>query len=130
MGLTSGIAVINNAYATASVKGTQQEIGGLVGYVGLDVGGTVTTTISNVYATGAVSGGTFHLGGLLGGVFGTTTITNAYATGAVTAAGKYAGGLVGYTSGATTIKKPNHMRPARYRPLPTPADLWGTPSRP
>ncbi|TBV13541.1 GLUG motif-containing protein, partial [Stutzerimonas kirkiae] len=94
---------IDDAYASGSVSssgsGTNNDLGGLVGY---NDGGT----ISNAYATGSVTSSDVnnYLGGLVGyNNYG--TITNAYATGSVSGSGtsttNYLGGLVGYNYGGT-----------------------------
>ena len=86
------VGTITNAYATGSVTGTSNVVGGLVGW---NDGGT----ISNAYATGIVTG-PYTIGGLVGSNDG--TITNAYATGAVKASLYGAGGLVGSNVGTIT----------------------------
>ena len=82
---------ITNSYATGSVAGSGNSVGGLVG----DNRGTIT----NSYATSAVRG-TFYVGGLVG--FNSGTITNSYATGSVAGSGNSVGGLVGFDSGTIT----------------------------
>ncbi|TIH15582.1 DUF4347 domain-containing protein [Marinifilum sp. JC120] len=84
-GLFNG--TINNCYATGNVDGNEN-IGGLVGETreGSDA------SIQNSYATGTVTG-TSNIGGLVGRARGTSTIDNSYATGAID--GAAAGGLVG-----------------------------------
>ena len=129
VGLNSSGGTITNSYATGSVTGTRNYVGGLVGLSrgtitnsyatsavkGDDfVGGLVGEnygTITNSYATGAVTGTRYYVGGLVG-YAGYGTITNSYATGAVTGTGGYVGGLVGlnwngpitnsYATGAVT----------------------------
>ena len=90
VGVNAG--TISNAYATGSVMGSGDFVGGLVGY-------NLSGTISNAYATGSVTGGS-NVGGLVGYNDG-GTISNAYATGSVTGSGKAVGGLVGYNDGGT-----------------------------
>ena len=116
---------ITSSYATGSVSGTGNNVGGLVGqnsgnisssyaagsvmgdgsYVGGLVGAAfVTTNITSSYATGSVSGADNNVGGLVGGVVaGTTTITSSYATGPVSGTGDNVGGLVGNADANTTI---------------------------
>jgi filamentous hemagglutinin family protein len=80
---------VSQSYATGTVSG-MNNIGGLVGFMG------VNTDVSNSYATGAVASTGTHAGGLVGGLSG--TISNSYATGAVS--GKVnVGGLVGWNLG-------------------------------
>ena len=83
---------ITNSYATGTVIGSDDYVGGLVGW---NNGGTIT----NSYATGAVTGGDSVVGGLVGG--GSGSITNSYATGSVTGSSSV-GGLVGDDSGTIT----------------------------
>ena len=123
-------AVTDNSYATGNVTGTgtNDSIGGLVGYVNSYSG------IGNSYATGNVSGNG-SIGGLLGrstssiayidGVYATGNVTgngsigglvgydnsgigNAYATGKVTGTGTndFIGGLVGYVNGSISTFDP------------------------
>ncbi len=77
---------INSGYATGSVVGTDENIGGLVGYQGAN------SSIRDSYATGSVSGQS-NVGGLAGENEG--SINNGYATGPVSGA-ENIGGLVGY----------------------------------
>jgi filamentous hemagglutinin family protein len=80
---------VSQSYATGTVSG-MNNIGGLVGFMG------VNTDVSNSYATGTVASTGTHAGGLVGGLSG--TISNSYATGAVS--GKVnVGGLVGWNLG-------------------------------
>jgi hypothetical protein len=80
---------VSQSYATGTVSG-MNNIGGLVGFMG------VNTDVSNSYATGAVASTGTHAGGLVGGLSG--TISNSYATGAVS--GKVnVGGLAGWNLG-------------------------------
>ncbi|WP_321348703.1 MBG domain-containing protein [Halopseudomonas oceani] len=118
VGVNSGI--ISNAYATGSVKGSINQVGGLVGFnqsgtinnayatgsvegyarIGGLVGFNQSGTISNVYATGSVKGGD-RVGGLAGDNEA-GTITNAYATGSVKGFGNV-GGLVGSNKDGGTV---------------------------
>ena len=115
VGLNEGI--ITNCYVTGSVKGTAEEIGGLVGYH--KNAGTITNSysacavegthflggligrneapISNSYATGDVYGILAGTSSAVGGLVGRNAdgIINSYATGNVTG-GSNVGGLIGY----------------------------------
>jgi filamentous hemagglutinin family protein len=116
VGQNANGGTISNAYATGTVIGSNNNVGGLVGdnsgsissvYATVNatgdsnnrVGGLVgnnTGMITNAYATGKVSSDNNSVGGLVGDNSG--TINNAYATGRVT--GKnFVGGLVGKNSG-------------------------------
>jgi len=81
---TESYGTVTNCYSSASVSGTGDHVGGLVG----DSGGTVTYC----YSTGAVDGNDC-VGGLVGNSGG--TVTYCYSTGAVRASGHRGGGLVG-----------------------------------
>ncbi len=94
--------IVKNDYATGTVSGTQQYVGGLVGR---NHTGSITGSHSDV----AVSGRNF-VGGLTGYSLASGTITTSYATGAVTGAGvinggggltasNYIGGLIGFNEG-------------------------------
>ena len=76
---------ISDSYATGSVSGSDNYVGGLVG--------SGRVTISTSYATGSVSGSDNYVGGLVGS--GRVTISASYATGSVSGANNV-GGLVGY----------------------------------
>ncbi|WP_174560942.1 YDG domain-containing protein, partial [Acinetobacter bouvetii] len=81
---------ISSAYATGTVLGTADYIGGLVG-------SNQSGTISNVYATGLVTGQD-----TVGGLVGTNvngTVSNSYATGVVSGEANV-GGIAGENSGA------------------------------
>ena len=82
---------INNSNATGSVSGNE-EVGGLVGYQDL---GSVT---SGSNATVLVSGND-HVGGLVGRQAIASTISDSYATGSVFGTGDNIGGLVGESGG-------------------------------
>ncbi len=93
-----GLAGRNNgtitaSYATGVVSGSDNRVGGLVGYN--DGGGSITGS----YATGGVSG-VFIIGGLSGGNNG--SITGSYATGVVSGSVDYVGGLAGLNNGSIT----------------------------
>ncbi|TBV01674.1 MBG domain-containing protein [Phytopseudomonas dryadis] len=92
---------ISNAYATGSVTSSDVNsyLGGLVGYNNYG-------TITNAYATGSGTGSGTSTANYLGGLVGYNnygTITNAYATGSVTGTGttNHLGGLVGFNDGGT-----------------------------
>ncbi|MFA5040411.1 MAG: MBG domain-containing protein, partial [Bdellovibrionales bacterium] len=83
---------ISSCYATGTVNGSADRIGGLVGAHG---GGT----LSNSYATSNVSGAN-----LVGGLFGGSSygaVSNSFATGNVSGT-MYVGGLTGYNSNNLT----------------------------
>lgn len=88
-GLVGAGTSITNCYATGSVVGTEEAVGGLMGY-------TVSGTVTNCYATGSVSGQTC-VGGITGILLNNSTIANCYATGSVTGENAV-GGVVGYFS--------------------------------
>lgn len=79
------------SYATGTVTGTSEHVGGLVG---LHWNGAVTDS----YATGNVSGSN-NVGGLVG--YNRANVTDAYAQGTVTATGDRLGGAVGHMEGGT-----------------------------
>ena len=84
---------ITNCYATGSVTGSSNQVGGLIGI-------SDSLTATNCYATGNVTGQDW-VGALVGGVSnGTLTATNCYATGNVTGRDSV-GGLVGAAMGLT-----------------------------
>jgi filamentous hemagglutinin family protein len=84
---------VSYSYATGTVTGKGNFVGGLMGFNSGKVIG------SN--ASGGVSGGSY-VGGLLGDSVGASgagmLISNSYATGNVSGTGNYVGGLVGYNS--------------------------------
>ena len=84
---------IEKSYATGTVTGAGDYVGGLVGRHYSDYGG-VFVVIINSYATGAVEGSQ-KVGGLVGENNLRATIENSYATGAVEGTGAAVGGLVG-----------------------------------
>lgn len=90
-----GTACIFQAYATGQVRGSADNVGGLVGHSEAHTG---TASISQSHAGGAVTATGSNVGGLVGhneAWRGTARIANAYATAQV-AGRDYAGGLVGY----------------------------------
>jgi len=78
--------IIENCSATGDVTGSNDSVGGLVGY-------NKWGTIETCYATGAVTGSEHYVGGLVGSNNG-GTIADGYATGKVEGQGAV-GGLVG-----------------------------------
>ena len=54
-------STVSNSYATGSVSGSGNIVGGLAG-----INGNATSTISNSYATGSVNGTANDVGGLVG----------------------------------------------------------------
>jgi hypothetical protein len=97
---------ITNSYATGTVQGFGNYVGGLIGYY-------YAGSLSNSYATGNVTGGTGvsdEAGGLVGEAYTNGSISNSYATGNVNGTG-ILGGLIGrsysavqntYATGAVT----------------------------
>ncbi len=89
-------AILTNAHSTASVTGSADYTGGLVGYF-IDASGNDSGNIKNVYATGNVTGAS-RVGGLIGGATINTldsrVLADAYATGNVTGTGLI-GGVIG-----------------------------------
>ncbi len=98
VGYNNNGGTISNSYATGTVSG-EGGVGGLVGY------NSTSGTISNSYATGSVSRGSYDVGGLVGANYG--TISNGYttsqATGVVPGTNDLVGGLVGYNNSGGTI---------------------------
>ena len=88
--------VIINSYATGSVSGIEDLVGGLVG--------RTTGIIMNSYAAVSVSAPSGNAGGLVGDHDGRRTIRNSYATGRVEGSGNNRGGLVGFNSSRITIE--------------------------
>ena len=84
----SNSGTITASYATGSVSGRDNYVGGLVG--ANSSGGAITAS----YATGSVSGDNY-VGGLVGANSSGGAITASYATGSVSGRATYAGGLVG-----------------------------------
>ena len=115
-GLVGGYGEITNCYSTVTVSGKGMHIGGVVGYVDVNmtncyatgavsgdnrVGGVVgivgySGSVTNCHATGAV-GGDNNVGGVAGGVYWGGSIVNCYATGAVSG-DRSIGGVVGFVS--------------------------------
>ena len=91
IGQTTDVMIINS-YATGSVVGTDEFVGGLVG--------RTSGPTMNSYAAVSVSAPNGDVGGLIGHNFG-ATITNSYATGTVGGTGDNRGGLVGFNQGGT-----------------------------
>ncbi|WP_051916822.1 MULTISPECIES: GLUG motif-containing protein [unclassified Serratia (in: enterobacteria)] len=90
------VTVINNVYATGTVKSDQQDVGGLIGSLyGNPFTGQISY-LSNSYAAVNVNG-THNVGGLMG--IGGGAISNSYATGNVVGTGTSVGGLIGSSSG-------------------------------
>jgi hypothetical protein len=87
---------ISNSYATGQVAGSALEVGGLVGQ-------NHNGALSNTYATGNTSG-IGDVGRLVGYNVGSGTITVSYAKGGVSGSGSsYVGGLAGHSTSASTI---------------------------
>ena len=90
----SNSGTITASYATGSVSGRDNYVGGLVG--DNSSGGAITAS----YATGSVSGDNY-VGGLVGA--NSSGITASYATGSVSGRATYVGGLVGDNSSGGAI---------------------------
>ncbi|MDD5336627.1 MAG: YDG domain-containing protein, partial [Rhodoferax sp.] len=80
---------VNGSYATGSVSGTANGVGGLVGR---NSGGLVSNSYANVNVTNRANS---VAGGLVGSNYG--TVRNSYATGSTS--GGFRGGLAGYNGG-------------------------------
>ncbi|MFA6684723.1 MAG: GLUG motif-containing protein, partial [Arcobacteraceae bacterium] len=124
LGIFTGKAYISNSYSTATVFGSSEKIGGLVGevspsstglymsnsyasgdvsginYVGGLVGEANQGQINNSYFSGDITGND-RVGGLVGYVYN-TTINNSYFSGDITGKNRV-GGLVGSYNGYITI---------------------------
>lgn len=102
--------IISNINVTGIIKGTADNVGGLIGYAN-------NTSENNLMITNCsadvVVNGNSQVGGLIGYIyntsFGSNLISNAYTNGSVTGIGNNVGGLVGYSNsnidGETTISK-------------------------
>lgn len=84
---------VNNSYSTANVSGSDDYVGGLIGYA-YNYGGH-KKIISNSCSTGNVSG-KYYTGGLIGS--SENEVYNCYATGNVTSSSGSVGGLIGDTA--------------------------------
>ena len=82
----AGDSSVTNSYATGTVSGTNY-VGGLVGWAEDYV------SITSSYAAGTVSG-TNNVGGLVGNAVNNSSVTNSYSTGTVSGTNRV-GGLVG-----------------------------------
>ncbi|RJX50566.1 hypothetical protein DP106_04680 [Halonotius pteroides] len=85
--------VVTNATAAGTVSGSDNDVGGLIGY-------TASGELANVTAFGDVSGEANDVGGLVGD--NSVTVTNATASGNVSGEYDEIGGLVGNNSGLVT----------------------------
>ena len=90
VGSDSGSISISDSYATGTVTGSGDNVGGLIG--------SGSGSISDSYATGTVTGSGNRVGGLIGSSSG--SISDSYATGTVTGSGNRVGGLIGSGSGS------------------------------
>ena len=96
--VTTGATVtIKGVTNHATVEGTSNFVGGLVGYNGGSL------TINNSSNTGNVTGVHNNIGGLVGYNIGSLTINNSSNIGNVTEASDYVGGLVGGNYSSATI---------------------------
>lgn len=93
---TSGVEV-NNSYSNVSVSGTQEYIGGLIGYA------TDDTIVKNSFSKGDVEGYGETTGGLIGYAWRDVVIESSYSTGNVRG-GDTVGGLVGWLYGRGVVK--------------------------
>ena len=99
VGLMKTAHTISESYATGTVTGQEDYVGGLVGW---QVGGT----LSRSYATTSVHGRE-AVGGLVGNLRDSGIIIQSYATGDVSASAEYsteAGGLVGWQEGSDIVQ--------------------------
>ena len=95
VGSNRNFSTITNSYATGTVTGAGDYVGGLVG-------NNNSSTINNSYATVSFTGSNnYSIGGLVGRNENSSTITNSYASGSVTGSGDYIGGLVGQNNSST-----------------------------
>ena len=95
VGFAKQAVTMSSTYSTATVIGTSDDIGGLVGQV---EGGRITSS----YAIGAVKGGARFVGGLVGR-FNFGSVQDVYATGDVEADQNGAGGLFGASGSCVVI---------------------------
>ena len=123
VGSAENYSDITNCYNTGSVSGSDEYVGGVVGYayeititncyntgsvtendsyVGGVVGYASRSDITNCYNTGNVTG-SYRVGGVVGDANSSVTITNCYNTGTVTGSSWYIGGVVGYANSSVTI---------------------------
>ncbi len=80
---------VSESYASGNVTGTDDEIGGLIGYLS-------SGTLEDVYAAGGVVTGDNMVGGLIGEGFNNNRIDNAYAAMEVYSRSSNRGGFMGY----------------------------------
>ncbi|CCQ36811.1 probable secreted glycoprotein [Natronomonas moolapensis 8.8.11] len=85
--------VVTNATAAGTVSGSDNDVGGLIGY-------TASGELANVTAFGDVSGEANDVGGLIGD--NAAPVTNATASGDVSGQEDEIGGLIGDNSGSVT----------------------------
>ncbi|MFH1018950.1 MAG: GLUG motif-containing protein [Pseudomonadota bacterium] len=94
-GLVRDSSVISDAYATGSVKGNGNEVGGLVG--NLD---SSSITRSHALVTVTSGSASTYVGGLVGNMTGSSSIARSYTIGSATGY-DVVGGFVGYMTCAT-----------------------------
>lgn len=95
LGYVGSVSTISNSYSTATVFGSGDYIGGLVGEVSASSPGLY---MSNSYASGDITGND-KVGGLVGSA-DNGQINNSYSAGNITG-NNYVGGLVGYVYNTT-----------------------------
>ncbi|MHC4460525.1 MAG: GLUG motif-containing protein [Planctomycetota bacterium] len=99
VGLLTGGATLSNCYAEGGSVSGDDDVGGLVGSVGLWGVSSPISLITNCYATVVVTGD-LSVGGLMGANY-RGNILDCHATGEVT--GGFAGGLVGFYSSSGDV---------------------------
>ena len=82
-------ATITNSFATGSVYGASNYVGGFCGRA------ITYAYISGCYSTGDVSGGATEVGGFIGRMSGGSNVQDCYSTGSATAVSTRVGGFVG-----------------------------------
>lgn len=86
---------VQNVRNEASVTGSSNYVGGVVGYIRANAAGSVPVTVSNCANAGAVSCASY-VGGVAGYIYGGAVIDSCYNTASVDASKDYTGGIVSY----------------------------------
>lgn len=86
---------IQNVRNEASVTGSSNYVGGVVGYIRANAAGSDPVTVSNCANAGAVSC-VSYAGGVVGYIYGGAVIDSCYNTASVVASTDYTGGIVSY----------------------------------
>ena len=100
VGFVSNNSTVENCCNTASVSGSRNSVGGVVGST--YISSSSSCTITNCYNTGSVEGSGDYVGGVVGSAY-SSTVTNCYNTGSVSGEA-FVGGVVGYAYSGSTIK--------------------------